>query len=229
MRPFVKFRISIKLDYKTCFNFLNLKSAGIDFGKNIISIHPQLRRIRKNKNKITKKRAIFFYINHFYNLHNNELKKALELFKKEWKKVEKCFFQEVKTIFGNFRWPKGKYICYLSIFNCNPRFLHDKTFQIFYKSEKDAKRIIAHELLHFIFYYFLEKKIKIKLSKEKKWILSEVFNTIVLNQDNFRKIISPSKELGYPAHREYIQILTNEWKKCKNISSWINKAVKIIH
>lgn len=228
MNPYLKFKLNKNLDKKTCFDFLNLKYAGIDFGKGIILFHPKLKNIKKIKSAVTKKKEISDYINIFYNLHKDELRKTLGFFKKEWSKVEDKFFQEVDLIFNNLPWPNGKYICYLSIFNCNSRFLADKTFQVFYENKKEVKRIIAHELLHFIFFHYLNKKFKVRMSLEKKWIISEVFNTIVLNQKNFIKIISPTKELGYPEHRKYLKILSKEWIKNKDISTWLNRANKIV-
>ena len=67
-----------------------------------------------------------------------------------------------------------------------------------------------------------------KISQNKKWIISEIFNTVILNQKDFEKIIKPAKELGYPEHKRYIKILENKWKKEKNITKWISQANQIV-
>lgn len=229
MWPSLKFKLNMTLDIKTCLNFLNFKYGGIDFGKGIVAFHRGLKNIKKIKSSIIRKKEISRYVNQYYDLHKDELRSALRFFQKEWSEIEQYFFHQVGFIFNNLPWPKGKYICYLSIFNCNPRFLADKTFQVFYENKKEVKRIITHELLHFIFFHYLNKKFKVRMSLEKKWIISEVFNTTVLNQKNFIKIISPAKELGYPEHRKYLKILSKEWIKNKNISTWLNRANKIVH
>lgn len=228
MKPKIKFKLNINLDKQTCFNFLNLKYGGIDFGKSIVSLHPSLKNIKKIKTIIKRREAISQYINQFYNLHNNELKEALDYFQKEWNEVKQPFFQITDEIFKSFSWPKGKYICYLSIFNCHPRFLDNKTFQVYYKNKSEIKRIITHELLHFIFYHYLKNKFKNKISINKKWIISEIFNTIILNQKKLGKLIAPSKELGYPEHKKYIRLLASEWKRNKNISMWLKKAIEFV-
>ncbi len=228
MTPIIKFRLNKDLDKQTCLNFLDLKCAGIDFGKGIISTHPELKSVRLLR-PVARKGEISRYIDHFYEKYEVELAKTLYFLAKDWKQVEKSFFKQAKKVFCNFPWPKGKYICYLSVFNCNPRFLHDKTFQIFYKNEKDWKIIISHELLHFIFYNYLNVKSGKKLSDAKKWILSEIFNAVILNQDIFKKLISPSKEFGYPEHKKFIKTLTKEWKKHKNIDRWLKIATKTIN
>ena len=228
MGPILKFKLNINLDQQTVWNFLDLKCAGIDFGKGIISDHPLLKNVQKISSIANKKKAISQYVTQFYKLNQSKLRNRLNFIKKEWKKVEQNFLRQTNTIFNNQSWPKGKYICYLSIFNCNPRFIKNKTFQVFYKNKKEAKRIISHELLHFIFYDYLNKKIKIKILENKKWVISEVFNTIILNQKNFQKIISPVKELGYPEHKKYFKVLTKEWTKCKDIEMWLKKAIKLV-
>ena len=62
-------------------------------------------------------------------------------------------------------------------------YFEDKTFQIpiKYKNKKYVNAIIAHELLHFMFYDYLEKSITpINYPEETVWQLSELFNTLIL-------------------------------------------------
>lgn len=227
MKPSVKFKLKAALDEEMCFDFFNFKSAGIDFGKGIIALHPQLRSVKAlSPNK--RKKAIAAYVIRYYRSHKRELAAALERAKKDWQKVEPSFFSATARIFGSFPWPKGKYIGYLSIFNCNPRFLSDKTFQIFYQAERGVRRLVAHEMLHFIFYTFLEKKGECQVSEQKKWILSEVFNAIILNEKEFKSIIAPVRELGYPEHRSCIRSFTKEWEKHRDIIKWLGKAARTV-
>lgn len=227
MKPSVKFKLNAALDKKMCFDFFNFESAGVDFGKGIIALHPQLR--SAGALSLGKRReTIAAYVARYYRSHKAELAAALERVNKEWRKVEPSFFSAAARIFGSFPWPKGKYIGYLSIFNCNPRFLSDKTFQIFYQAKKGARRLVAHEMLHFIFYAFLEKRGERRVSERKKWILSEVFNAIILNEKEFKSIIAPIRELGYPEHRSRIRPLTKEWEKHKDIIKWLEKAARTV-
>jgi hypothetical protein len=95
-----------------------------------------------------------------------------------WRKKENRYVAVTEDFFGGFRFTKGKYIAYASIIDCNPRFLDSKTFQFFYKkSVSAAVYVITHELLHFIFFDFVEKRLKkeIKhLSEDQLWDLSEI-------------------------------------------------------
>ena len=49
--PKVKFKINKELDKKTAWQFLNVKEAGIDFGKSILVVHPELSKMNTLKNK----------------------------------------------------------------------------------------------------------------------------------------------------------------------------------
>ena len=83
--------------------------------------------------------------------------------RKVWRKKENEYITITEDFFDGFQFQKGKYIAYASIINCNPRFLEPKTFQFFYKKPlADAIYTIAHELLHFIFFDFIKKKLKKK-------------------------------------------------------------------
>jgi hypothetical protein len=114
-----------------------------------------------------------------------------------------------------------------------PRFLDDKTFQIpaISKKKKVASFIIAHEMLHFIFYeYFLNKYKKYKSHKYDffVWHVSEIFNVIIMNRPEWQKILK-NKDNGYPEHGKIIEKLSK--KECcidelvDNIVLEVNKIV----
>lgn len=58
--------------------------------------------------------------------------------------------------------------------------------------------------------------------------MSEVFNAIILNQKEFKKIIAPAKELGYPEHKKNIKLLASEWEKSKDILIWLKRTIKLV-
>lgn len=209
----LKFRINKELDIQTANNFYGYKCAGIDFGESIIHTFPKL----ENKTDISKE------VNLFYKKHSNKLKTKIKTWQRKWSKIEKRYFKLVEELF-NKKWPKGKYICYVSAFNCNPRFLTEKTFQIYYKKDKELVAI-AHELLHFMFYDYFSKKFKGKLNKEKLWRLSEVFNVIVLNTKEFQSLIK-YRETPYPEHKNLYQKLNKIYNKHNNIKDFIKEAIK---
>ena len=65
-------------------------------------------------------------------------------------------------------------------------------------------------MLHFIFFSYFKTKITDKEKKKNIWIISEVFNAIILNTREFRNIIKPATEEGYPEHRDLISKMKKE-------------------
>ena len=189
----LRFYLNKKLDKRMAEEFLNVRGGGIDFGEGIIKSHPQLRAVKSLENIIQRKMAIRVYSDSYYQTHRTAILRKLESVKSAWRKREQKYIATTENFFGGFQFLKGKYIAYASIINCNPRFLEPKTFQFFYKKHlADAIYTIAHELLHFIFFNFIEKKFRKEvecLSEDQLWDLSEIFNVIVLKSPRYRHII----------------------------------------
>lgn len=165
----LRFYTNRQLDEIIAEQFLDERGGGVDFGEGIVKLHPKLRPIRLLKDTAQKKKAIHLYFNHYYRLHRAAMSRSIQRLRQAWYKREKEFITVTKKFFGGFQFPKGKYIAYASIINCNPRFLDSKTFQFFYKKPvADAVHTIAHELLHFIFFDFVEKNLRTRLKDYRK-------------------------------------------------------------
>lgn len=227
--PKLKFKINKALDKKMCFNFLDYKAAGIDFGTSIIQDHPSLRKL----NKLNIEEKISFinrYVDNYYRKYRQVLIKFLKKFKTEWQSIEEQFYLETNKIFKGHPWPKGLYICYLSIFNCNPRFLENKTFQVYYRHSYGVKYVASHEVLHFIFYDYLEKNFAKEVKNilaDKIWTLSEVFNNIILSTPSFIKL-TQKKPLGYPTHVKLSKKLSSLWDKTNKIDLFLKNYFQLI-
>jgi len=212
--PELKFKLNKPLDKKMAFEFLNYQKDGLDFGSNIIKFHPQLKSVKKIKSLGKKQKLINQYIDRFYSKNKKELvsaKKKLEIL---WKKNANNFYKKVDKIFNKPQWLKGKYICYISILPCGPRFLENKTFQSFYKLNGRGLERIQHEMLHFIFYDYIKKNFSkkfIKDNQEKIWVLSEIFNAIIL------------EHAPYPAHKKLTPYYQKIWRLSKNIDDFFKK------
>lgn len=209
----VKFKLS-KEKEKISF-FIFLADRHYDNGRNFnwfISKHHSLlkRFLLKNDYNISKK-ELSNYIDDYYSQNENEIRSNLLIFSKSWKEVEASFLDLTASLFPGKLWPNGKYIAYLTIWQMYPRFLKDKTFQIPYRSskKKSINLIIAHELLHFIFYdYFFKQYPKYKSHKYDifVWHVSEIFNSIILKRPEWKKLLK-SNSLDYPEHKNIITSL----------------------
>jgi hypothetical protein len=212
--------------------FLNVHVGGVDFGKGIVKIHPQLKSVISLKNVAQRKKIIRIYFDNYYQTHRTEMLRKLKRVQNKWCKREKKYIVITENYFGGFKFPEGKYIAYASIINCNPRFLDSKTFQFFYKkSINDAIYTITHELLHFIFFDFIKQKLRKEtkqLSEDQLWTLSEIFNVVVLKSPRYRNIIDQKLVIPYPNHKQYVKQFQKVYKNSRNAEEFVRKGIDII-
>ncbi|MEI6887539.1 MAG: hypothetical protein WCK31_04875, partial [bacterium] len=192
----VKFKLNKSLDKTMSLEFLFMPMfAGVDFGKAIWSYHPKLKNQKDSK-------YIYNYFDEYYKENNSKLVLKCKLFQNQWDKVEKQYINEVTKLFNGFSFPKGKYIGYLSTYDCNPRFLDTKCFQLFYKANSSVATT-AHELMHFIFYaytseYFSDIVKNLNPNDGLWWDVAEVFNTVILTSNSFESLLGSKENSGYP-------------------------------
>ena len=210
--------------------FLDVQGGGIDFGNNILKEHPQLKSVLSHPGK--RKKIISDYFDTYYVTHGKEMDRKIDAIKNAWKKKENKYVAITEAYFSGFPFPEGKYIAYASIVNCNPRFLDSKTFQFFYKKPiSEGVLTIAHELLHFIFFEFVNHRMKkniSRLSKNQLWDLSEIFNVILLRSSRYRGVIDRIRVGPYPDHRRYVPEFEHAYAHSKNVEEFIKRGINIL-
>lgn len=211
----LKFKISQSKDLSSFFSFLFERQYdnGRNFNWAVLKYHPFFKNILKENDSNISKKQVLEYIKDYYTQHDEEIKNNVKNFSQSWKKIENDFLELIAKLFPGQSWPNGKYIAYLTIWRMYPRFLDDKTFQIPYSSQKKKtiNLVIAHELLHFIFYaYFLKKYPKYRSHKYDffVWHVSEIFNSIILKRPEWKKLLKHNN-LDYPEHKNIINLLEN--------------------
>ncbi len=201
--PHVRFQLNKELDIKMCNEFLYVKGGGIDFGLVLVRLYRNLADIKEEKNEELRLKLITEFIDGYYKRNIAVFNEILKVAENSWYEVEDEFFTAVTKLFGDYKWPKGEYTGYISMLNSNPRFLNNKTFQCFYKKVMDGRSnsTIAHEMLHFIFFDYLENvkiDFKKKYSNEEIWRLSEAFNEVVQTFSYFKNFGNSKNSKGYP-------------------------------
>src|SRR3989344_4105537 len=164
-------------------------------------------------------------IQEFYKSHIDDLENFNKNSKEKWDKVSPLFFSVISGLFHQNPWPIGEYIGYSSMFNCNPRFLNNKTFQIYYMHKAGSNYVTAHELLHFIFYdYAIKKHADLFGGKDTEsgifWDVAEIFNSVVLHSPMFSKIHDAVEQITYPEHKGFVQILNSEYSQTSDIDEF---------
>ncbi|MFA5776219.1 MAG: hypothetical protein WC988_01550 [Patescibacteria group bacterium] len=214
--PNIDFQLNLELDKWTC------KSSM--FYNSVIKDHPGLVE-GKNLEPEAKKAFNDKYVDDYYKTHRKELEDAKEKMGSDWLKINKRFFEVTNKMF-DVPWPEGKYICYLSIFNCNPRFIETKEFQTFYKHPATTNYVCAHEMLHFIFYAYVGKNFDQEykgLGEKVIWKLSEIFNDVVLRLPKFVAITGQKDPAFYAETKQELDDAIKLWEETKTVKAFIAK------
>lgn len=221
LHPELKFELNIELDKWTC-------SIEV-FHSSVVRVHPKLAE-GENLPPEANKSFNNNYVTNYYKTHQKELEAALKKMRTDWLAIEERYFKAIDKLF-NHPWPEGKYICYLSIFNCNPRFIETKEFQAFYNHPETTNYVCAHELLHFIFYDYLEKNFNQEykeLGEKVIWKLSEIFNDVVLRLPEFVAFTGNNDPATYAETREELNGAIKLWEETKTIKVFVAQYFKLI-
>jgi len=221
MYPKLKILINKGLDKQICFDFLNNKVAGVDFGGRIIQMHPQLSEALK-MDESSAKNLISKYFDQFYLEHQDGLEQAKKEAENAWIKNQASFFKTCDKYFKNHPWPEGEYEAYPSIIECSPRFLENKTFQFIWRPSQIFVYTAVHEMLHFLFFDLAEKLVpSINSENQKLWDISEVFNGLIMGEAEFAKITGIEKPGQYPDLIKTQEELREVWNKNKEAKGFI--------
>lgn len=174
------------------------------------------------------KKIIEAYARSIYVLRKKEIDNRLKEIRKDWGKMEKKYLAVVEKIFGKHPWPKGQYIGYVSIFNMYPRNIGAKTFFFPYIHHIPQKynEVIAHEMLHFIFFdymrnmYGINENFKFKNKPEEYvWEVSEVFNNVIEDWKPYQDVVR-SKPFLYHGKVSMFNDMKKQWGKKQDIK-WL--------
>lgn len=212
-----KIDLNKELDYEVYADFWNFSMAGANFAELIKKDHSDINQENYKK-----------YIDDFYATKKSEMLKKQEEVRQILKIKEEHFFIELTKLFG-IDFSQNTYQGYLSIFNCNPRWPETKTFQIYWRKDiPHTLEVIFHESLHFAFFEYLDKNFTEQIKGLDKnsgllWEMSEIFNVIVLNLPQFKKIIGIEEKLFYPKLQNKFEKAKEIWGSCLNTKQFMTK------
>jgi hypothetical protein len=235
----VKFiNITIKNEVENIYHFI------FNFGswsKYVFKKHPALKKALDFHAKKDRVNYIKKYASGYWLKNQKIIEKSRRKYEKDWRKVERKFFNELESIIGT-KFPKNKKIsAYISINPICPRFLNKWSFNIFNKFDtRRSREIIMHECCHFL--YFKKWKEMFPKAKEKNfdaphliWHLSELASPIILNDPKIKKYLNI--KAGFYEEHEAVRIgqktapqyFAEIYKKSHNLENFIKIAFKIIN
>lgn len=191
MFPKLKFSYLKKKDLEIFSGFLKTNkyfNVNADLEIGFYKLYPELKKAESNDEKLNLAKKL---IDEKFKKNKKIIIKEIKNIEKQWQKIAPWFYQKCDQIFEDHSWPKGKYIAYTTIWGIYPRFIENKTFAFPYKHKlKNYPLIVvAHEMLHFIFYDYLFKnypKYKHKKCEEEIWQMSEIFNALIQNSNRWQ-------------------------------------------
>lgn len=222
----LKFEFNVTYDTEIAWLFYRERNyGGVDFwGKGALRYHEALTAL---PSKGKKKEFLSHYVASLYADHRTEFEARKKEIALLYRKNKDTFLHEMKKIFKTHPWPRGKYIAYLSIFDFGPRFLKNKTLQVFmYDRDSGILFTIFHEMLHFMFYDYCIKKYPVifrgrDTEQGPFWEIAELFNAVVQQGPIFKEIHGPIGKIGYPALASKFNDAKKAWKG--DVDSWITK------
>lgn len=224
-KPRLVFDIRKKEDLDVALAFRTVKAGGIDFRKwGLLAPHPELRKYTR-----LTERVLSAYIDRFYLEHAADLERTTENFAQTWRSVARAFFALAKETFGSGFPPPGTYTCYVSIWNCNPRDIDHRSFQIFFR-HIHPRETMVHEMLHFAFYAYVYQKypdLKRADNAHKLWEISEAFNSVFLNDPCWRERLQMKRQPSYPALRGLVRRMRRQWIVNQSLDELLVEFLKI--
>jgi len=219
----IKIILNKQLEEEVYLDFFDYKIGGIDFGGLILKDHPDL-----NKNNYKE------YIDTFYVKNEKELEKQLFELNKSLDNTQNIFFDVLRSIFKK-DYSEREYNGALSIFDCNPRYLDKKFFQIYYKRGPLNKRKVAyHEVLHFIFFDYCDEYLPhltagLDKNSGSYWALSEIFNVIILNKPELQIFLKDPEGMFYPELKDDCVSIEKIWRRVdENIENFIEASLEFL-
>lgn len=214
--PKLQFLIDTKKDVSTFFSFV--ENAQYDDGRSlewaVFKYYSSLKLNFDGTTFIGKEKDIEKFVSDRYEEKRTIATKNMALYKKQWLEKEETFYTLVKELLPRTSWPEGEYIVYPTIWGMYPRFLEDKTFQVPLQTEKEdfVNVIIAHEMLHFIFYEYFFQAYPRYADEDHEffaWYVSEIFNTVVQNSARWMNVFK-LETMGYPEHEAIVEKLSRK-------------------
>jgi hypothetical protein len=182
--------------------------------------------------KASRQKILSAYVDSYYAAYHDALEMNMHHVQSDWKKIAPYFFKEIDCIFKGFPWPKGSYHAHPSIWNMYPRFIQKRTFTFPSGSGRRvfSMTVIAHEMLHFITYDYLQKKYSLRPSESESkdntfWQFTENLNVLIQNSPQWKKITKGDVSHPYPECKKQYERMKRIWTNNRDIDNLVKKIL----
>ncbi len=160
--------------------------------------------------------------------HAEAFRTHTALVAREWQTKEGEFFRLAGTLFSIQDFPEETYTCYPTIWPLIARDPEAHTIAFPYNAlAEEACHVIAHELLHELFFHHLWNTFgeTIDLNSQHIWDLSEVVNVLILRSEEWQAVF-PFPVAPYPQHETLLQQMEPLWNENHGIADLVHSELK---
>ncbi len=216
--PKIRFTFDQITEKNTCLEFLRIGWP----------IHPSLKHLIDCSDEELVKIKISDFINNYYQENFDKLSNNFSQALENWSKVEKSYYSKVDRLLNNYPWPQGDYKAVASVLYCFPRYIKEKWFAFPVNGQLFPLMVIAHEMLHFIVYDYLEKIYGLEPSEcfsddTKFWQFTENLNALIEDEPIWQKFMNGKKAMVKPECKDLYQEMKIIWDKNKSIDNLIKQ------
>lgn len=242
MIPKVKFTIAgINEIIDVLMEFLNMKEEGPN-KEDIFNKYPLLKERLENSKEINQKEIVINFFAKFEDKNKKIFKTIKDDFQKEWDKINDPIMvalEKVNEIKWNSR--QKEFIARVTSNPICPRYLSQNTFDIFFGIHNDLmKKIVLHELSHFIFFEKWKSIHKDYDDEEFEtphllWKLSEMIPYIILKDKRIQEIYEHEPCVYDIWHKTKIKgkpildLLQEIYDSRKDFEDFVNKSWELIN
>jgi len=228
--PTLQFNLSPELDQKMAWEFFQQSMHGGDlfWETRAVLYHEELKHLGQQKQP---KKFLNHYVHNTYSENIESLQARLDEIEELWTEQQSTFFSETDKRFPTHPWPHAHVTAYGSLFDFCPRFLQEGSFQIFLgDTDEGVLFTIAHELLHIIFYDFVNTHRPTFKTLETEsgvfWELAELFNIVIQDTPAFINLHGSPGPTSYTDLAPYVEHAKQIWKK--DVLSWLDEMIVIL-
>lgn len=225
-QPIIVLKYDQSLEQEIAWNFYNCPEfGGCNFWEErALKHHPEISTLKDVQEP---KDFLHEYISRYYDLRCEEIQSLGRQTEEYLRQEEDNFFSIANKIFKGHPWPREEFTGNFSIFDFCPRFLEDGGFQVFIYDTRNLQLFtIFHEMLHFIFYDFVQEKFpetlgRMDTEEGKLWDIAEIFNAVIQDTDDFVRLHGKIEDMGYPDHKKLISKGRSIWKSDPDVYRWV--------
>lgn len=187
--------------------FLNPSKKGWDWSNKVYRKYPELRSELQDVKDVRKRKEIeHHFFTEVFKKERPKLEKQAKNFQREWNKINDYVMLVLSKVTEQ-EWPEKdrKIFARISLNPICPRYIKQRTFDLFYKQEPAYMKSVAmHEILHFIYFekwkkVFPETSERVFNAPHLSWQLSEIVPGIILNDKRVQKVF----RYKFDSYKEY--------------------------